>query len=597
MNKNHTPSLILFFLYHIGALAQLEVDWINSTGSGGLELSSTIEVDSNNNVFIGGHFRDNISFDPNSSNFDFTSGQFGDAFLQKFDENGGFLWAKVFLSDDANENPLIAIDDDDNIYFFSSFTGTIDLDPGPNEDIHTSTNNGDNAYIVKLNNNGDYLWGKSFENSSSNQSISGMDLIIDNDGNLVLIGKFQDTMDFDFSDSNFNMTSSGVDGFLLKINNEGSFVWAKQITGNLDQVIFSCITTDSQNNIISAGSFSSNNSGTGVTDFDPGSEVFNLSADYGFDLFILKLNEDGEFIWVKKVEESQSQAGRDKVNTITTDQSDNILFAGSFRNRINFEPNSTSFILDSGINGCDNCVGFQTGYFAKINENGDMLWAKKMEGDNFASGSSGETKHTDIVLKFNSNQELYLGYSFSGILDYSINNTNFSNGNSTTGNRMVFCQINPLDASFLVIHFVNSISKIGSMEYTNEGLYVSGQYSGSLFFDTETSIMSSPFNNVDNTCCSFDAFTVKFIPSSLDISDIVVEDKFEIYPTITENLIYFKHLELKEKYTISMFDITGKNQNMQIESNSIDLSSLSPGIYFVNYSSNEISITKRVIKK
>lgn len=554
-------------------------------------------MDSNNNIFIGGHFRENISFDNNSNNFDFTSGQFGDAFLQKFDENGQFLWAKVFLSDASNETLLIALDNEDNIYLTGSFNGSIDLDPGPGEDIHSSTIGNKNAYIVKLDNNGDYIWGKSFQDTSPNQSITPADLVVDNLGNLVLTGHFQTTMDFDFSNNDFNMTASITDGFILKIDNDGNFIWAKQISGNLHQFYFYCTAIDSQNNIISGGNFSDQNYETSFTDFDPGPNVFNLKSEYGYDLFILKLDENGDFVWAKKAKESESLVGRDVVSTVTTDDNDNILFAGGFRNRIDFEPNSNAYTLDSGINGCDNCVGYQTGYLAKMDQYGNMLWAKKIEGDNYASSGFSITPHTEIVLKFNNNQELYLGYTFRGTLDYSINGDNFSNPGDINSWRISFLKINPVNGDFISTHFLNDPTRIGRIRYKGDKLYATGRFSGSLSFDSETSITSAPYSDVNNTCCTMDAFTVEYIPQNLDLADNFKSEKFNFYPTITESLIHLHTRELENDFTIKIYDSMGKDLSLKIESNSIDLSSLSKGIYFINYSSNSANITKKLIKK
>jgi len=88
-----------------------------------------------------------------------------------------------------------------------------------------------------------------------------------------------------------------------------------------------------------------------------------------------------------------------------------------------------------------------------------------------------------------------------------------------------------------------------------------------------------------------------FDPLSVSINNPNIKDSFIIYPTITDGQIYFDIIEQKENYKILIFDINGRKYMPKIESNSIDLSFLKSGIYFINYSTEEKNITKRIIKR
>jgi len=88
-----------------------------------------------------------------------------------------------------------------------------------------------------------------------------------------------------------------------------------------------------------------------------------------------------------------------------------------------------------------------------------------------------------------------------------------------------------------------------------------------------------------------------FDPSTLSVNDIKNKESFNIYPTITNGNIYFDQVDQVDNFKLSVYDISGRKQNVTIENNSIDLSGLATGIYLINMKTNTKSITKKVVKK
>ncbi len=592
-------SFFTLLLLSFCSYGQLTIDWVKSTGNTDSDLGFDIVVDSNDNVFMAGQFRGTVNFDANSNDTTFTAGQFGDVFLQKFDENGNFLWVKVFQSDETNEKPMIVLDDNDDVYLTSTFNGTIDLDPGMNQDIHTSPGGFDNTYIVKLNNNGDYLWGNAFENISSNQFIKPHEIAIDKTGNVLLAGEFQSTVDFDYSsNSNLNTTVSGPDGFLLKIDSTGNFIWVKQFSGGVASFYISCIAFDSQNSIILGGAFK----GSAVTDFDPGPGVFTMSTPNinDLDLFILKLSFDGNFIWAKKAEgysnATNTTTTNDNVSSIVVDRSDNLIFTGVFEKEVNFDPNSTSFILDSGNDYCATC-SYETGFLATMDPNGDMIWAKMMEGDNNSSLNIFNGSSTASVLDFNENQQLYFGYAFFGDLLYEIDGTQQTYSGASHWDIMFF-QINPTNGDYISSHVIsNNFSVLlGGMVFKGNDLYATGTYLDELYFDSNTSITA-----IDNPNSLFlEAFTVKY-NNATSLSNVEFEENTTIlYPNPTKNILNIQSKLPLEHFT--MYDINGRILMSQPLTNSqteyqVDTSNLSQGIYFVKIQTDLGIQTEKIIKE
>ncbi|MFK7833527.1 MAG: T9SS type A sorting domain-containing protein [Winogradskyella sp.] len=75
------------------------------------------------------------------------------------------------------------------------------------------------------------------------------------------------------------------------------------------------------------------------------------------------------------------------------------------------------------------------------------------------------------------------------------------------------------------------------------------------------------------------------------------DDQIKIYPTVTETLVYFKAANPKLKFTISVYDIYGKQQNIQQDKEAIDLSDLKAGIYIIKFTFKNFSVTKNIVKK
>ncbi|MBK7391281.1 MAG: SBBP repeat-containing protein [Bacteroidetes bacterium] len=114
-------------------------------------------------------------------------------------------------------------------------------------------------------------------------------------GNSYITGRFAHTVDFDPSSGVFNLVSNGQwDIFILKLDPAGNFVWVKQIGGvDIDEGY--SITLDKSGNILTTGRF------YGQVDFDPGIGTNYLTAGSILDVFISKLDSNGNFLWANRM--------------------------------------------------------------------------------------------------------------------------------------------------------------------------------------------------------------------------------------------------------------------------------------------------------
>jgi hypothetical protein len=181
---------------------------------------------------------------------------------------------------------------------------------------------------------------------------------------------------------NFPLTFKGgnADGILTSISaTDGAIQWIKQFGGGMDEVVTDA-TIDSEGNYYLTGYFM----GAGATyglDADPGPGVYTLSAPSNYanrDIFIIKLNSAGDFVWAKQISTPSPGAANDDATTIKTDATGNIYIAGSYVS-VDFDPGPGIDLHTATTTG----TGGADGFIVKLNSLGDLTWVKTLEGTSY----------------------------------------------------------------------------------------------------------------------------------------------------------------------------------------------------------------------
>ncbi|MFY7965827.1 MAG: T9SS type A sorting domain-containing protein [Chitinophagaceae bacterium] len=401
-------SFLLSVFFIQNAKAQLPTTiWANSMGGTSLENPKGIATDNAGNVYTTGFFRGTADFDASATTYNLTSNGSNDVFVTKSDANGNFIWAKSFgnTGDDAAFG--IAVDVNGNVYIAGYYSGTVNFNPSGTASNYTSVGLSD-AFITKLDSNGNFIFAKSF-GGSTNDFPYGLSL--DVNANIYILGSYGGTCDFDPSTSTYNLTSGGSsDIFVSKLDANGSFIWAKSFGGTgIDVPV--AISLDANGNIYTTGTFN------GTADFDPSTNTHNLVSNGGQDVFISKLDNNGNYIWAKSI----GGANADYNKGITVDASTNVYIIGYFSGTVDFDPNSGVSNLTSGT-GSNSC------YILKLDMNGNYVWAKTISG----ATTAGYAITTDA------NYNVYSTGIFVGTADFDPSNSTYNlTANSTSGDTYV----------------------------------------------------------------------------------------------------------------------------------------------------------------
>lgn len=322
-----------------------------------------IAVDDSGNVLITGFYEagDIVDFDPGPGTFTLTSTGNYDMFILKLDTNGDFVWAKRIGGIGASYTSVfgngIALDNAGNSYITGDFIGTIDFDPSAVVNNLVSTVNND-IFVCKIDANGNFVWAKSMAGYKSCAcDDAGSSIAVDDSGNVYTTGFLRVYADFDPGPGTFNVTPpSGGGVFISKLDTNGDFVWAKGLGGNGSSG--TDISLDAAGNVYTTGY------AIGTSDFDPGAGTFNLTSAGSYDVFVSKLDNNGDFAWAK----SFGATGADFGQGVDVDALGNVYTNGEFNNTVDFDPGPSTF----------NLTGSYNYFIQKLDTNGDFVWASSI---------------------------------------------------------------------------------------------------------------------------------------------------------------------------------------------------------------------------
>jgi hypothetical protein len=342
--------------------------WVKSIGASNYEQARSIALDPSGNILITGMFNGTLDFNPGAGTFNLSSPSATAYFALKLDNSGNFVWARSASGSQACGGMAITSDAFGYVYTTGFFTGTVDFDPGAGT-YNLLAGGGNDAFVQKLDASGNLVWAKAFLSSSNFTPDGGHAISVDASGNVLTTGVFHETVDFDPGAGTFSMTSTdNGDVFISKLSSSGNFVWAKKIGGaGPSDDEGESIHHDASGNIYIAGHFSA------TADMDPGPGTMNFTASVGSNTFLSKLDASGNLVWAKQLETKNAFSS-------DLDANGDFYITGQFTGTADVDPGPGTVLLTA--------VASNDVYVCKINNSGDLVWARAVGSSESENGLS-----------------------------------------------------------------------------------------------------------------------------------------------------------------------------------------------------------------
>lgn len=321
--------------------------WANSIGGWGTDIGYAVDTDASGNALIAGSFSStNVDFNPSASVTNYLNAVGGtDGFYAYYSSNGDYTYAKGFGG--ASDDVVTALDY--NVFNFSGyvnltgyFSGTADFDPTGT--LNRTSNGGADIFVSSFLIDGTFLTAQSVGGQFDDKAYG---ITTDSQGNIIYTGFFQSTVDFDPSVSSTSFNTYGLaDVFVSKLDVDLNFVWVKRI-GNSGNDKAYAIDIDAQDNIYITGNY------TGMLDSDPeAGTAYFTTVSGAYDIFILKLNNLGSFIWSTSFHYYQGAGSTNVPSSIHVDTDQNMYVTGSFQGTVDFDLNALGIgysLFSSGL--------------------------------------------------------------------------------------------------------------------------------------------------------------------------------------------------------------------------------------------------------
>ena len=263
--------LLMMFLNTLAAIPPYQ--WSRSDGGANDQFAHDIVADSAGNLIIAGIFTGSIDLGGGV----LTSAGGIDIYLAKMDPDGNHVWSKRFGDVENQYGQCVAVDDDDNIILASNIYGSANFGGGNLVSLGESE-----IILAKFDPDGVHLWSQRFGDVNHEEAYG---LGTDQDGNLILAGKFRGALDVGGGDM---ISAGGYDMFLAKLDPMGGHLWSHSFGDTANHSLYDvAIAQDGSIAVVGATG--------GTVDFGGGP----LVGDGFTDVTLTRFDANGALLWAK----------------------------------------------------------------------------------------------------------------------------------------------------------------------------------------------------------------------------------------------------------------------------------------------------------
>lgn len=574
--KNSLLLLVFFISVQHLTFSQIP-NWQWSKTMSGLkdDYAKSIACDSKGNVvMIGDFISDSIitgsihlqNVHPNGGVLN--QYKLSDIFVSKHDSLGNVLWAKSFGSDSSDFVFSVAVDNEDNIIVVGKFYGdTLKIGniylPKPLGQYTTD------AFIFKLNPNGNVLWAKSIGGSTIEE---GKAVTTDEQNNIYMAGMFW-SANVNFGANTFS--SNGYDDiFITKYTSTGTAIWTKTFGSSTNESVVD-ICSDKKGHIYFTGEYRSSNLTIGTL------LTANLDSSPTTEVYVSKMDISGNIIWTK----TANCSGADYVKGIAVDKQKNVLITGRFAE---YYMNIGSYVFAGDHITNPNCTNGAGLFLIKFDSLGTFKWFQTISISYSEVGLSVKSDKDDniYVAAFGKGDTLLI----DNMMVYSIPN-----------GAMLLLKYDPnghiiWQKTFGTGDHSGYLDTETDIDISNQG----SLYLGSSFMKP-TYTMDTIISTNTNNFLVFEPIIAKLgviVKQSLGTQDNFEEQTVSIFPNPTSDKLYIQSFNDQVFYNLILRNIQGqkiKEWNQLKGNTSLNINEIPAGIYIIEYSNKNWVKTNRIL--
>lgn len=551
-------SILLFaeILIINSAIAQTpSFQWAKIFGGNYYEICNDVAVDDSGNVYTTGYFYQSVDFDPGVGTYSLSNFSANNAFVSKLDHNGNFIWAVPLNSSGDNEGNKISIDHHGNVIIAGVFHYIADFDPSINNYDLTAVG-GSEMFIWKLSPQGNLIYAKQFA-GIGNEFVHSFEL--DEYDNMYLTGLMSlDSVDFNpDSGTHFLQGVNTASGFICKLNPQCQLNWVKPLNGTATSLHISNTHTNINNQFVVTGYFNHS------VDFDMGSGNYTLTASGSFgdeDIFISSYDTAGNFNWAKEI----GYWYKDFATGITCDTAGNIYTSGTYSNTVDFDPGAgTSTLVGPG------------NFTVKLNSIGNFIWVIPYGGG---------------PIKMDDAENLIISGVFQNTRDFDPGSGVYNLHSAGNDDDFILSISTNHNFNWVASVAGYGVDLIQGIEAKSNAVYAVGAYQYSADFNPDT---TQTF--LIPVVGDFDAYVVKLGNPNIitETENIAPENSFQLFPNPATNIVFIQSTEKLK--SINCINYLGQKVELKLSSNSLDISALSEGLYFLSVTNEKGTTTRKLI--
>lgn len=278
--------------------------WSRSFGGDLADVSQSLAIDPDGNIYLTGSFRGAVDFGGGS----LTSAGHTDIFLVSYTAGSAHRFSRRFGGTSWDRGMWVAVDELGNVYITGSFGGAVDFGGG-----QQASAGGDDVFLASYTADGSHRFSR---RAGGTERDRGYSLAVDQSGDLHLTGLFQGVASF----GGKTLASAGQDDvFWVSYRADGSPRSVRRFGGiGNDQGL--SIATDRENNVYLTGSFEDS------VDFGGDTQT---SAGHT-DIFLTSFRVDGSHRFSRRFGASSFDSGR----AVAVNRAGNVYLAGQFEGTI-----------------------------------------------------------------------------------------------------------------------------------------------------------------------------------------------------------------------------------------------------------------------